>query len=91
LLDVETPVDTVELKKAAISILTTNQQLYNVKAQIDLELKSEDLGVLPSNYQVMPCLTNLDQLNTALQTLIDTDLEVGNLYHNRQDFSHFGK
>ena len=91
LLDVETPVDTVELKKAAISILTANQRLQAINAQIDLELESEDFGVLPSNYQVMPRPTNLDQLNTALQTLIDSDAEVGNLYHNRQDFSHFGK
>jgi len=47
--------------------------------------------VLPSNFQIIPSLANQDQLNTALQTLIDSDSEVHNLYHNRQDFSHFGK
>lgn len=91
LLDVETPVDTTELKKAAISILTANQRLYNIKSRIDHEVESEDLGVLPSNYQMIPAPANRDQLNTALQTLIDSDLEVGILYRNRQDFCQFGK
>jgi hypothetical protein len=91
LLDVETSVDTVELKKAAISILTANQRLQAINVTLDLDLVSEDLGVLPSNYQVMPPAANLDQLNTALKTLIDSDTEVHDLYHNRQDFSHFGK
>ena len=87
----EIPMDAVELRKAAISILTTNQQLRKINTRLDLELVSEDLGVLPSNFQLIPTPTNLNQLNTALQTLIDSDAEVGNLYHNRQDFSHFGK
>ena len=87
----EIPMDAVELRKAAISILTTNQQLRKINTRLDLELVSEDLGVLPSNFQLMPTPANLNQLNTALQTLIDSDAEVGNLYHNRQDFSHFGK
>lgn len=85
------PVDLVELKKAAVSILTANQRLQNLKAHVDLELESEDLGVLPSNYQLIPPPANQNQLNTALQTLIDSDLEVGILYRNRQDFCQFGK
>ena len=85
------PMDVVELRKAAISILTTNQRLREINTKLDLELVSEDLGVLPSNFQLIPTPTNLNQLNTALQTLIDSDAEVGKLYHNRQDFSHFGK
>jgi hypothetical protein len=87
----EIPINIAELKNAAISILTTNQRLQAINTRFDLELVSEDLGVLPSNFQVIPSLANQDQLNTALQTLIDSDEEVGNLYHNRQDFSHFGK
>ena len=87
----EIPIDIAELKNAAISILTTNQRLQAINTRFDLELVSEDLGVLPSNFQIIPSLANQDQLNTALQTLIDSDEEVGNLYHNRQDFSHFGK
>ena len=87
----EIPIDTAELRNAAISILTTNQRLQAINTRFDLELVSEDLGVLPSNFQIIPSLANQDQLNTALQTLIDSDSEVHNLYHNRQDFSHFGK
>lgn len=87
----EIPIDTAELRNAAISILATNQRLQEINTRFDLELVSEDLGVLPSNYQVIPPPTNLDQVNNALQTLIDSDLEVSKLYHNRQDFSHFGK
>jgi len=87
----EIPIDTAELRNAAISILTTNQRLQAINTRFDLELVSEDLGVLPSNFQIIPSLANQDQLNTALQTLINSDEEVGNLYHNRQDFSHFGK
>jgi hypothetical protein len=84
-------IDSAQLRNAAISILTANQRLNTVNVKFDLELVSENLGVLPSNYQLIPPPTNLDRLNTALKTLIDTDVEVGNLYHNRQDFSHFGK
>lgn len=84
-------IDSAQLRNAAISILTANRRLNIVKVKFDLELVSESLGVLPSNYQLIPPLTNQDQLNTALNTLIDTDVEVSNLYHNRQYFSHFGK
>jgi hypothetical protein len=87
----EIALDLVELKKSAISILTANQRLGQLKINIDLDLASEDLGLLPSNYQLIPPPANLEQLNTALKTLIDTDVEVSNLYHNRQNFSHFGK
>jgi hypothetical protein len=87
----EIPIDTVELRNAAIAILATNQRLQAINSRLDLELVSEDLGVLPSNFQLIPPPANLDQLNTALQTLIDSDAEVHDLYHNRQYFSHFGK
>jgi hypothetical protein len=87
----EIPIDTAELRNAAIAILATNQRLQAINGRLDLELVSEDLGVLPSNFQLIPPPANLDQLNTALQTLIDSDTEVHDLYHNRQDFSHFGK
>ncbi len=87
----EIPMDVAELRKAAISILATNQRLREINTRLDLELVSEDLGVLPSNFQLIPTPANRNQLNTALQTLIDSDAEVSKLYHNRQDFSHFGK
>jgi len=63
----EIPIDTAELRNAAISILTTNQRLQAINTRFDLELVSEDLGVLPSNFQIIPSLANQDQLNTALQ------------------------
>lgn len=85
------PIDQTELKKSAISILNANKRLYDLPMRVDQDLISEDLGVLPSNYQMIPPPANQDQLNTALQTLIDSDLEVGILYRNRQDFCQFGK
>ena len=78
----EVLIDYAQLKKSAITILTSNQRLQNINVRVDLDLTAENLGVLPCNYQLIPKPLNTRQLTSALHTLINTDLEVGNLYRN---------